>query len=233
MSSLHQQHAHEWPPGTFLGGLSQDAFRELLTRAAPRSFDPGERLLLQGDRSEHVLILLSGTAKVTAFAPNGDEVLLRIARPGNAIGAISALDHHPRSASVISLERSITVRLTGPTFTDYLARHPEASRALLVEVTKNLRDSDRIRLNRSSAPLENRMARMLAILAADFGHLTEDGSVIISVSLTQQELASLIGASRESVARALRLLRDNDVIETRYRHIVIRNKDYLYHLAGN
>lgn len=228
MVSLHQQHG--WPPGTFLGGLSPNAFHALIARGRQRRFEPGETLLFEGDLSEHVLVLMSGAAKVTAAASNGRDVLLRLARPGTAIGVTSMVDHGPRPATVTSLGTSTTLVVSGPSFAEYLAHHPEALRALMAELTNKLRNSDSSRRDLSFGSLPTRMARLLTTLATDFGIPTEAGSVTIALSLSQQELASLIGASRESVARALRQLRDAGIISTRYRHIVIHDIAHLRRL---
>ncbi|MEU5278146.1 Crp/Fnr family transcriptional regulator [Streptomyces asoensis] len=230
MSSHHQQHG--WPPGTFLGGLSQDARNALLAQGNQRKFESGERLLAQGDRSSHVFLLLDGVAKVTAYTPDGHEILLRFARPGSAVGATSMLDHQPRSASVTTLKPSSTLILSGPSFTDFLNHHPEALRALTREVIGKLRDSDSSRMDLSSGSFMQRLTRILATLATDFGHPTENG-LTISLSLSQEELASLIGASRESLARGLRLLRNQNVISTRYRNITVHDMTVLNHLANS
>ncbi|MEU0722874.1 Crp/Fnr family transcriptional regulator [Streptomyces sp. NPDC006140] len=229
MSSLQQ---HGWPPGTFLGGLSPNAHNALIAQGRRRSFKSGERLLVQGDRSDHVFVLMNGVAKVTAYTPDGHEILLRIARPGSAVGATSMLDHQPRSATVTTLGPCTTLILPGPSFADYLDRHPEALRALTREVIGKLRASDSIRLDLSSGSLVQRLARLLTTLATDYGHPTENG-LTISLRLSQEELASLIGASRESLARGLRLLRNKEIITTHYRNITIHDMPVLNHLAND
>ncbi|WP_245703299.1 Crp/Fnr family transcriptional regulator [Streptomyces lushanensis] len=103
----------------------------------------------------------------------------------------------------------------------------------MVELTGKLRDPDSRRLDLSSGSFLHRLARLLTTLATDFGRPEEDGSVAIPLRLSQQELASLLGASRESATRGLRLLREQGIISTRYRNIVIRDVSVLQYIADN
>ena len=214
------------PPGSFLAGLDPDARGELLARGAARRYRTGMILFREGERSDHVVLLRSGRVKVSSYTPAGGEVVLALRGPGDILGEYSALDRRPRSATVTAVEPTEGHVIPGPAFSDYLDQQPTIATELLRGVLSQLRDSDRKRIEFGALDAAGRLASRLLELGARYGSVGERG-LEISLPLTQEELAAWIGASREAVAKALRTLRDQGVIETGRKHVTILDLDAL------
>jgi CRP/FNR family transcriptional regulator, cyclic AMP receptor protein len=220
-----------WPPGTFLGNLesaSRETMAALLRLGDPRKYDPGEVLLLEGERSRHVVLLLSGFVKVTAGTPEGDNVLLAIRGRGDMLGDMAAIDMEPRSATVTASYDVQGRHIERRELLAFLEEYPVAHHVLTRTVSVRLRVANRRRMEFSGYPVRVRLARVLIELADSYG---QDSSVgrVIDVGLTQRELATLVGAKTESVQVALRRLRQRGIVFTDYRRLtVLRPND----LAG-
>jgi CRP/FNR family transcriptional regulator, cyclic AMP receptor protein len=211
-------------PGGFLDRLSDHDRSDLLSMGRPRTFRRGASVVVQGDHSDLVAVLLRGRVKVTLDTADGHEIVLSVLYPGDLIGEFEAVDHDggPRTASNVALEPIDSRVMTGEEFRSYLASHPSAVLAVLRSIIHRLRVADQRRIDSGSRDTVRRLAQLLVELAEEHGRPTASG-VDIDIPLTQQELASLIAASRESIVRSLRSLRARQMIATGRRRIVIRN----------
>ncbi len=217
-------------PQSFLGHLQRDDLADLLALGAERRFTPGAFLLLEGDPSNHVLLVLQGQVKVYRVAPDGSRLLLAIRGPGDVLGELAALGGddggHPRVATVEALEPTRARVISAATFLDFLGHRPQACLALARNVRARLAEAERMRAETVVHDATTRVARCLADLAVRHGVRSEpDGPLVLRIS--QEELAGWVGASRESVARAMRSLRNRKFILTRYRQIMVIDLDGL------
>lgn len=209
-------------PESFLGELEPGDLAALLGLGTERRFAAGGLLLLEGDPSNHVLLVLGGQAKVYRVAPDGTRLLLAIRGPGDVLGELAALggSDAARGATVEALEPTVARVLSAPTFLDYLGRRPQACLALARNVRSRLADAERMRVETVVHDATTRVARCLVDLAVRHGvQIDPPGSLLLRIS--QEELAGWVGASRESVARAMRSLRNRQLVQTRYRQIHI------------
>jgi CRP-like cAMP-binding protein len=167
-----------------------------------------------------VIVIRAGRVKVSATSPAGRQVLLAFRGPGDLVGELAAVDRRPRSADVHALEPVDAIALGHGTFRALLAEHPQASLALLQDLSARLRDADAKRLQLAAYTAIGRVAFALLELADMFG---APGVPVTDVSLplSQDELAGWIGSSLESVGRALQTMRGVGWIETRRRAIRI------------
>lgn len=164
--------------------------------------------------------------KVSSYTPAGGEVVLALRGPGEVLGEYSVLDRRPRSATVTAVEPTEGHVIPGPAFNDFLEQQPAIAAALLRGVLSQLRDSDRKRIEFGALDAAGRVASRLLELGARYGSVGERG-LEVSLPLTQEELAAWIGSSREAVAKALRTLREQGVIETGRKHVTILDLDAL------
>ncbi len=210
--------------GTFLDLLSDLDRSDLLSLGRPRAFRRGASIVVQGDHSDVVLVLMRGLVKVALDTDDGHEIVLSVLRPGDLIGEFEAVDHDggPRTASNVALEAVDTRVMTGEDFRCYLESHPGAALALLRAIIHRLRNADQRRIDSGSRDTVRRLAHLLAELADEHGRVTSAG-IDIDIPLTQQELASLIASSRESIVRSLRSLRSRRLVTTARRRITIRD----------
>ncbi|KWW97574.1 hypothetical protein TH66_18505 [Carbonactinospora thermoautotrophica] len=203
-----------------LAHLAPAARQHLLKLGIARQYEAGEVLLREGERSHHVVLLLSGRVKVTSRAPSGYEAVLAIRGPGDILGELAWLDQMPRSATVTALERVHSRVIAGSTFHGFLLRHPAAALVLTRLVAGRLRAANLRRLQFGAYSVRRRLALVLLELDEWYGRDTPDGRAI-DLALSQTDLAGLVGASLESVVKALREFRAEGLIKTRRRHVTI------------
>ncbi|MEU7934833.1 Crp/Fnr family transcriptional regulator [Micromonospora echinofusca] len=177
-------------------------------------------LFHQGDPSRYVLLLLDGWVKVTSVSRDGQEALLALRGPGDVIGDLAAVDGGTRSGTVTTLVPVVANVIEGTQFVDTVVGHPALALGLLRHLARGLRQSDVKRLEYVSASSFGRLAGLLTDLSERHGRPTPDG-VVIDLPLSQRELATAAATSREAVARAMRALRDRDILRTGRREIVV------------
>ncbi|MEV4948729.1 Crp/Fnr family transcriptional regulator [Streptomyces sp. NPDC053755] len=219
-----------WPTGSFLGALPEAVRADLLRIGTRCRYVPEEILMHEGERSRHVVLLRSGFVKVTARLANGHEALLAIRVGGDIVGEMAAMDDAPRSATITacgdiaaSIVRESDLRL-------FLNSRPEAALAIAGIVTQRLRWANRRRVEFGGFPVKVRLARVLAELAASYGHRVPRG-LVIGVDLTQPELAALTGSAEVTIHKALAELRRDDLITTGYRRTTVLDLDRLRQVA--
>lgn len=182
--------------------LSTESLQDLAVRMKARSFAAGSIIVGQEDRGDSMYVVAEGRVKVVLYGDNGREIILSMFRGGEIFGEMSLLDNRPRSASVIAIEPTRVLVLERSEFTGHLDSHPQTALAVLAELSQRLRQADRVIGNLALLDVYGRVARMLKDLADQDGVVTEEG-VLIRMRPTQQEIASMIGTSRETVSRAL------------------------------
>ncbi|MFI6153354.1 Crp/Fnr family transcriptional regulator [Kitasatospora sp. NPDC051170] len=210
----------------FLARLDHADRTALLALGRRLDYPARSTALREGEPSDHVLLVLHGWLKVTTSAANGYEALLALRGPGDIVGESAALSGRPRSATVTALEQVAAAAVDRAAFTDYLHRTPAASMQLLALSADRLRAADHHRLKFASLSVSERLADLLLELARTHGRRGPDG-IVISVPLSQQELAGSVGASREAVARLLKSLRERGIIATSRRTLVVARPDLL------
>lgn len=207
--------------GGFVGHLPPHLRSELLRAGHERTFSPGAYLLMQGDPSTHVLVLVAGRVKALLESADSERLLLALRGPGDVLGDLSAIGGEDirRSATIEAMEPVVARMLAAEEFNAFLRGHPDASIALLRDVRDRLLNAERLRVEAVNLDTMTRVTRQLASLAVRYGTPDEDGHVQLRVS--QHELAGWVGASRESVGRAMRSLRNRGLVSTGYRTIQV------------
>jgi CRP-like cAMP-binding protein len=218
-------------PDEFMARLGQVDRAALVGRGRRRQYPPGASLFLEGEKCSTVVVVVSGRVKVFSLTEHGEEILLAVRGPGALLGEISAVDGAPRSASVAALEPVVVLVVPIASFVEFLRERGDAAIVLLQLITSRLRDADRKRVEGAAYDIPARVARRLVELAERFGEPDGQG-VRIAVSLTQDELAGWVGASREAVAKALRVLRDRGFLTTGRRTMTVLDLDGLRRRAG-
>jgi CRP/FNR family transcriptional regulator, cyclic AMP receptor protein len=220
-----------WPRGSLLSRFSEAARVDALSLGTAVEFAARSRLLHQGARSSHVFLLVDGVVKVTTDTADGRSALLAVRVAGDAVGELAGLVDQPRIASVTAVGLVRARRISKNDFLALFDRHPDAGRAVSASVASKLREATRRRIDFGTEPVPVRLARLLIDLAAQHGHRADD-RLTVGVTLSQPELADLIGSSEPSVYRALRDLRESGVLATGYRHFVVLDEPELRLLAG-
>jgi CRP-like cAMP-binding protein len=213
-------------PEEFLARIDEADRAGLVARGRQRRWPAGATLFLEGDTSSTVVIVMAGRVKVFSITEQGEEIVLAVRGPGALLGELAAIDGGARGASVSALEPVTGIVLAVPVFTEFLAAHGQAATVLLRLITSRLRDADRKRVEFGSFDIAARVAGRLVELADRFGEAV-DGGVRISVPLSQDELAGWVGASREAVAKTLRVLRQRGLVTTGRRTMTVLDVEAL------
>jgi CRP-like cAMP-binding protein len=193
----------------------------LAAAGAERHFRPGQVLFHAGDPSDHVLFIRDGRVKIVAASDTGAEAVLAVRGPGDFVGELSGIDGRVRSATAVALEELRATMLTATAFRRLLTTEPGLAFALLEVLAGRLREADRDRVEYGSKQTLPRVAARLVELAGSYGQLEDHGTVRINLPITQEELAGWVGASRESIARALAALRRAGAVSTARREVTV------------
>lgn len=211
--------------------LLSDRDREgLLAAARPRLFRTNAVLCMEGDPTTHVFILLSGWVKVTTVTRDDREILVALYRGGNVFGEIAGRVTGYRTATVRAIGQVKALVITAERFEDFLDAHPAAARAYRQAVATAQQAAHANQRDRALASGAQRLACLLLDLAKQEGATNpEHGET--GPPLAQEELASLIGASRSTVTRALHDWRSRRIIGTDQRRIEILDRTRLRRIA--
>lgn len=205
----------------------------LLSAGRRRRYQRGAHLIVEGDHGDTVFLLLAGRVKVTVNTADGREIVLAVDGPGELLGEFEAIDggRGPRTASNVALDAVECRAMTGQEFRDVLASSPSIPLVILRWAVRRLQAADRRRVDAASLDTPHRLARLLLELVDDLGR-ADPAEADADIPLTQEELASLIAASRDAVVRALTSLRSLHLVATARRRVTILDVDALRRYAG-
>lgn len=216
---------------SFLDALEPPAHTALRERATLRRVPRGGALFHEQTVPSSVAVLVAGRVKLTRVTAEGRDVLLAIRGPGELLGEQSAIDGAPRSATAVALEPVEALTLSASDFLAFVSRTPSAALFVLRLLSRRLRDADDKRTGDAAHDTLGRVAARLVELAERYGDGPDD-CVRIDLDITQEDLASWTGTSREGVGRALQTLRSLGWVQTARRSITILDMDGLRGRAG-
>jgi CRP-like cAMP-binding protein len=183
-------------------GLSAETLGRIALSLRPMTFARDAVIFGQDDHGDALYIIESGRVKVVLYGDSGREMILTLFRAGDFFGEMSLLDGQPRSANVIAVEDARVLMLSREDFVKHLEQSPGTALNILAEMSMRLRRADDIIGNLALLDVYGRLARVLIDLAHREGTTIDEGR-LIRERPTQQDLASMIGTSRETVSRVL------------------------------
>ena len=189
-------------------------------------FETGQFLLRRGDRGEAMIVVVEGHVKIVMTSDRGAELLITIIESGGILGELALLDGGERSADAIALDHVKAIKLPRSAFLNFLERHPRASIRLLALLSMKLRHTTELAEDAAFLDLPVRLYRRLLSLAKLYGVQTDKG-LLVAHKMPQKDLASSIGASRESVNKQLRAWFALGLIETGSGYTLIKNPQAL------
>lgn len=178
-----------------------------------RSLKKGEALFRKGDEGSSLYIVREGSVKIALPSEMGDEVVLAIFSGGDFFGEMALLDGMPRSADAVALDQSELFSLNRGDFLAFLRDNEEAMQSILSCLSMRLRKTDDLLEDACFLSISVRFAKRLVELARTYGR-SEGDVVEIDLRLTQKDLASMVGATRESINKELRVLRERGLVNT-------------------
>jgi CRP/FNR family transcriptional regulator, cyclic AMP receptor protein len=202
-------------------GLQRDELLKFAELTRERTYPKGSVILFQGDPGDSLYVLRQGRAKVVLIGEDGREVILGVLEPGAHFGELALIDDQPRSAHVIAMEDSQLLILRREDFRRRVEANPSVAWALLTELSRRLRRADQKIGGLVLLDVPGRISRLLLDLSA------ESTNGMIEKPLTHQTIAQMIGASRETVSRAMKEFQEEGLIRVERRRIAVANRDAL------
>lgn len=210
-----------------LGDLSEPDLDRLSSLLQEVRYNKDEIILHKEDPGDSLFIIKDGRVKVVLYGDDGREVILSILKTGDFFGEMSLLDGEPRSASVVAMEDANLYILKRDGFIQTLMERPGIALRILVELSRRLRVADEKIGSLALLDVYGRIAGALLQIARTEGKVEGD-RIIIDERPTQQDIASMAGASRETVSRVLNDLVKSGLISMEGKKVII-NRD-LHHV---
>jgi len=211
--------------------LDPQAQQELRAQMAEVRLPRGQSLFAEGEPGDRLYVVTSGKVKLGRTAADGRENLLAVMGPGEMFGELSLFDPGPRTATATAITDTTLIGLGNADLQPWLTAHPEVATQLLAALARRLRRTNEAMADLVFSDVPGRVAKALLDLARRFGVTTEEG-VRVTHDLTQEELAQLVGASRETVNKALADFASRGFLRLEGRAVVILDLDRLTRRAG-
>jgi CRP-like cAMP-binding protein len=221
-----------WPANTLLGRLRDGARRDLMSLGAAVRYTAGREVIEQHAKDTHLLLLLDGVVKVQTTSATGDTALLEIRVAGDVVGEMAALDHKPRSATVVTCGDVAAKLITSRELMSFLHRRNDVFVEMIGMINERLRWADRRRSDFLASPIRERLARVLVELMQAYGRQEELGWTL-GIPLTNVELASVAGIKPGTAQKAFGDLRKAGVVVSHLRRdVLVPDLDELRKFAG-
>jgi CRP/FNR family transcriptional regulator, cyclic AMP receptor protein len=198
--------------------------------AVPRSFEPGQAVFREGDRSDTCYVVHEGRARAVREHGDGRTITLATFGPGDIFGELALFEEERRSATVEALGPMSAVAVLGPDMRRLMAEHPQIAMRLLVALGRRLRESNERLARRSFQTVQGRVASALSEMVAQARSQSPPAGAEhhdVPISATQADLAKLAGSSRESASRFLAVLERAGVISQGRGRLVVHDPEAL------
>jgi CRP-like cAMP-binding protein len=182
--------------------LDDDDATSLRESMATEKLSRGKVLFREGQEGDRLYVVVEGKIKLGTSSNDGRENLLSILGPGEMFGELSLFDPQPRTSTATAVTDARLVSLAHEAVIGLVTTHPQTSLELLRRLAQRLRKSNDILADLVFADVPGRVAKAIMDLGERFGTLKDDG-LHVNHELTQEELAQLVGASRETVNKSL------------------------------
>ena len=213
-----------------LQGVEPSAVAALITQLQPVDFPRGDTVFAEGEPGDRLYIMVSGKVKIVRRSPDGRENLLTILGPPDMFGELSVFDPGPRTSSVVTITAVRAVSMDRAALRGWIAERPQVAEQLLRVLARRLRRTNTHLADLIFTDVPGRVAKQLLGLAQRFG-TQEDGGLRVTHDLTQEEIAQLVGASRETVNKALAGFAHRGWIRLDGKSVLICDSERLAHRA--
>jgi CRP-like cAMP-binding protein len=207
-------------------GVDPGAVHALTERLAVVNVEAGHVFFTEGQHGDCLYVIVAGKVKVGRRAPGGRETVFTIRGPSDSFGELSVFDPGPRTSTATAISDVSAVPVDGTVLRMWIAAHPGVAERLLRVLARRLRRTDDLLSDLVLTDVPGRLAKQLLGLAQRFG-VQEDGAIRVAHGLTQEELAHLVGSSRETVNKALSDFSQRGWIRLERKTIVINESEHL------
>lgn len=208
MSTAHPVSVTALRTFAMFSGLTESSLEPIARASIMRRIPRGATVVRAGDRTDFVYLVLSGSLKVLVSDEEGREVILSMLGPGELFGEMGVLDENPRSATVVALAASDLVVISKADFKRCLYENFDVTMYILRNLVQRLRVADRKIESLALMDVYGRVARLLLEMAEEV-----NGQKVVNRRISKQDIAKMIGASREMVSRVMKDLNVQGLIE--------------------
>ncbi|GMR18517.1 MAG: helix-turn-helix domain-containing protein [Gammaproteobacteria bacterium] len=222
------------PPSDFLGCLSSADRQALLSLGKVQNFRRGEYIFSSGAKGNNVYILEEGRTKIYKLSSKGKEVILWFCFPGEIFGLAEVTRAGSREVFSEACTNARVYSISRENFTSFLAEHPDSALQTIDLLSCRMRVLGDMLMNLVTDDVPSRLIKLLTRLASRYGR-REGDTIYLDIHLTHQDMADMIGASRQTVTSELNNLKRKGVIEMQHHRIHIQNEQFLdeYRFQGN
>jgi len=206
--------------------LDEDAGAALRGAMKHEHFARGDIIFDEGDQGDKLYAVIEGKVKIARTAADGRESLQTVVGPGEMFGELSLFDPRPRTAGAVAITDSVLASLAHDALRPWITQHSDVAVQLLQALVQRLRRTNDVMADLVFSDVPSRVAKTLLNLAERFGQQSPEG-IHVAHDLTQEELAQLVGASRETVNKALADFSSRGWIRIESRAVVIKDVDGL------
>ena len=206
--------------------LDPDGAAALRSSLVEIGITKAQSLFREGEPGDQMYVILDGKVKLGQTSPDGRESLLAILGPGEMFGELSLFDPGLRASTATALTDAVVLGLSNEQLMPWLAGRPEVAAALLQALARRLRRTNEAIADLVFSDVPGRVAKALMDLGEKFGTVTTEG-LLVTHDMTQEELAQLVGASRETVNKALADFTQRGWIRLESRQVVILDVERL------
>lgn len=196
--------------------LGNEEIAQLVAVAAIRSFPKNTVIIHEGDHSDSIYLINSGKVKVLISNSEGQELILTLLGPGEYFGELALIDSQPRSATVVSMAPVHFTVIAKTDFDRCLAHNPSIASRIMIELAQRLRNADLKMEGLALMDVYGRVAHTLLQLSQ-----STNGEMLVNQKLSQQDIANMVGSSREMVSRTLKDLALKGYIRLDGKNIVV------------
>jgi CRP-like cAMP-binding protein len=214
----------------FFKDLDMAALDDIAGKAQPKRIPRGEVLFRQGEPPRALFLVLSGRFKATQITPEGRQVVVRLAGPGDLIGHVSVFTEKPYPATPTAAADSVILAWSPSLFIELMSRHPALSLAVVRNMGKFIEEAHTRLRESSTERVERRIAHAVLRLARQAGHHI-DGGVEISFPITRQDIALMTGATVHTVSRTLSAWEQEGIVDGGRQHLILRDPHALRRIA--
>ncbi|MCA2986508.1 Crp/Fnr family transcriptional regulator [Gemmatimonas sp.] len=201
--------------------LDRAAVRGFAEYTRERKFSKGAMIVAEGDPGDALFVVRSGEVKVVLAGEDGRDVILNVLNVGDHFGELALIDGRPRSAHVIATQASSLLTLSRADFRRQVEQSPQVAWGLMVELSRRLRQADGTIGSLVLLDVPGRVAKVL------LEHATPGEPATLVKQLTHQVIAQMIGASRETVSRAMAEFQEKGIISVQRRIVTITDRTAL------
>ena len=207
-------------------GVDADAVAALIKEMETLTFSRGTTIFDEGEPGDRLYIIVDGKVKLARHAPDGRENLLSVMGPSDIFGELSIFDPGPRTSSAVCVTEVTAATMDSQMLKQWITDHPEISQQLLRVLARRLRRTNASLADLIFTDVPGRVAKTLLQLANRFG-TQEGGALRVNHDLTQEEIAQLVGASRETVNKALATFMHRGWIKLEGKSVLIVDTEHL------